>query len=342
MHEEGDKMFDLQFQYPQALWLLAVVPLLLLVFVFYLLWRARSARRLGDSKLILGLQKNHSGIKTVAKFALLLIAFSAGCIAVANPRKPEPGGDETRKGVDIVLALDVSNSMLATDLSSSDRLTKAKEFVSRLVRTMPENRYALLLFAGQAYVQMPLTFDLSATELFLATANPGTIKAQGTAINEALLKAEPVFSSTIERFKSIVLITDGEAHDEGAVTTATELASRGILIHTVGIGSSAGTAIPDAVTGAPKKDGMGNVILSKLNEGLLQQIASAAKGVYVNITNSNEAVVTLVGEFAAVEKKALVDVSLLNYQTFYYWFGLPMLLLLLIEIFLPDRKKVKQ
>ncbi len=335
-------MFDLQFQYPQALWLLAAVPLLLLVFVIYLFWRARSARRLGDPKLISGLHKNHSRVKAIAKFALLLIAFSAGCIAVANPRKPEPGGNETRKGVDVVLALDVSNSMLAADLSAGNRLSKAKEFISRLVRTMPDNRYALLLFAGQAYVQMPLTFDRSAMELFLAASNPGTITAQGTAINEVLIKAEPVFSSTIERFKSIVLITDGEAHDEGAVITATELASRGMLIHTVGIGSPGGTAIPDTVTGEPRKDGMGNVILSKLNEVLLQQIASATKGVYVNLTNSEEAVATLVGEFAAVEKKALVDVSLLNYQTFYYWFGIPMILLLLVEIFLPDRKTSKQ
>lgn len=335
-------MFHLQFQYPQALWLLTAVPLFILLFAFYLLWCKKSSKRIGDLKLVEGLHKSHSPFKTALKFCLLILAFSAGCIALANPRQAAAGGDEARKGLDIVIALDVSNSMLALDAAASEnRLNRAKAFVTQMVKRMPENRFALVLFAGQAYVQMPLTYDHSATQLFLASANPGTITAQGTGINESLKKAESVFSTTIDRYKAIVLITDGETHDEGAIETATELAAKGIMVHTIGIGSVEGAAIKDTATNGFKKDASGNVILSKLNEPLLEQIATAAKGSYFNLKASGEAVTHLVTQFSTVEKKALVDTSLLNYQTFYFWFAAPMLLLLLIEIFLPDRKKVK-
>jgi Ca-activated chloride channel family protein len=332
-------MFDTQFQYPQALWLLAAVPFFILLFVFYILWQRKAATRMGDPRLIKNLQKGHSSLKAVAKFCLLALSFSAGCIAIANPRKAVPGGDEVRKGIDVAVVLDVSNSMLASDNVTGNRLNAAKEFITRLVNTMPENRFALVLFAGQAYVQMPLTYDHSATRLFLAAASPGIITAQGTGINEALKKAEPVFSTTLDRYKAIILITDGETHDEGAVETAAGMASGGIMVHTVGIGSADGAAIIDTATRESKKDPAGNVILSKLNEPLLQQIATAAKGIYINLKNSGEAVNSLATEFSTVEKKALVDVSLLNYQTFYFWLAAPMLLLLLIETFFGDRKK---
>ena len=333
-------MFDLQFQYPQALWLLVAVPVLLFLFLFYLLWRKKAVKKIGDPVLVKALYKNHSQTKTIIKFCLLLVAFALGCISLANPRRAEPGGNSARKGIDVIIALDVSNSMLAADVSTT-RLQKAREFINNLVKAMPENRYGLVLFAGHAYVQMPLTYDHSATSLFVASANPSTITSQGTGIKEALDKSEIAFANSEDRYKAIVLITDGETHDDGAVTTATEFTSKGIMIHTVGIGSAKGAAIIDPVTKEYKKDGSGNVVLSKLNEQLLQQIAAAANGNYINLKSPTDAGAQLKAEFATAEKKALVDTSLLNYTSFYWWFTAPMLLLLMMEVFFPDRKKVK-
>ncbi len=334
-------MFDLQFQYPQALWLLAAIPLFILLFVLYFIWKKKAIKKIGDLALVKALYRNHSSAKLIIKFFLLVVAFTLGCIALANPRKPQAGANEARKGIDVVVTLDVSNSMLAADVSSTTRLQKAKEFITRTVAAMPENRFGLVLFAGHAYVQMPLTYDHSAATLFVASANPSTITAQGTGIKEALDKSELPFANSEDRYKAIVLITDGETHDDGAVITATEFALKGIMIHTVGIGSAAGAAIIDPVTKEYKKDASGNVILSKLNEPLLQQIAAAANGNYINLQSSATAVDQLRTEFSTAEKKVLVDTSLLNYTSFYWWFAAPMLLLLMTEIFFPDRKKIK-
>ncbi len=332
-------MFQLHFQYPQVLWLLIAVPFFIVVFVLYKVWRNKSAKRIGDPLLVKRLYANHSSLKANLKFCLLLFAFSAGCLALANPRKAKQGSNDARKGLDIVLVLDVSNSMLAADAFDNTRLAAAKKLITQLVNAMPENRFGLVLFAGQAYVQMPLTYDASAVQLLLAAANPGAITAQGTSITDALKKAEPVLL-TSERYKSILIITDGETHDEGAVKMANELAVKGIVIHAIGIGSEAGTTITDS-SGTPKKDAEGNSVLSKLNAPLLQQLSTATKGIYINLQNTNTAVAALTNSFALVEKTALPDASLLTYETFYFWLAAPMFLLLLIELFLPDHKKIK-
>jgi Ca-activated chloride channel family protein len=333
-------MSELQFQYPQMLWLLVAVPFFLLLFIYYIFWKKRRIKKIGDVHLVRSLIKTHSGIKSSVKFFLLILAFSLGCIALANPRKPEAGGNQARKGIDVMVALDVSNSMLAADVQST-RLAKAKAFINQMIIAMPENRFGLVLFAGQAYVQMPLTFDASAALLFIDAANPGIITAQGTAINDALQKSGLAFASSEDRYKAIVLITDGETHDEGAIASAAELASEGIMIHTVGIGSAEGAAIIDTATRESKKDASGSVILSKLNEQLLQQIATAASGNYIHLSNAPEGLAQLQTEFSLAEKKVLVDKSLLGYESFYWWFAIPMLLFLLMEVFFPDRKKIR-
>lgn len=331
-------MFQLHFQYPQALWLLAAVPVFIVIFVLYKIWRQKSVKRIGNPLLVKRLVANHSALKANAKFFLLILAFCAGCLALANPRKAGQGSNQIRNGLDVMVALDVSNSMLAADALGNTRLTAAKKLIVQLITTMPDNRFGLVLFAGQAYVQMPLTYDASAVQLALSTANPGTIASQGTSISDALKKAAPSLS-TPERYKCILLVTDGETHDDGAIGTAAELAEEGITIHTIGIGSERGTTIIDT-SGTPKKDAEGNVVISKLNAPLLQQLSTTAKGIYINLQNTNAAVTTLANSFATVEKTALPDASLLNYETFYFWLAAPMLLFLFIELFLPDRKKV--
>jgi Ca-activated chloride channel homolog len=328
-----------QYQYPQAFWLLTGLVLLLLIYLGYIVWKKKTAKRIGDERLVKQLTKNHSPLKSGIKFSLLLLGFALGCLALTNPRKPIDAPGEERKGIDVVIALDVSNSMTATDVPP-DRLQKAKQFITKLIDKLPNDRVGLVLFAGNAYVQMPLTFDHGAAKLYVSSATPGSIPSQGTAISDALEKGRLVFEETSDRFKSIVLITDGETHDENAEEELQEAVQRGIMVNTVGLGSPEGTTILDSA-GNVKKDEAGNTVISKLNDAILKNIATTSQGAYVHLENSDEAVAQVTAQYGQIEKKALVDTSLFNYQTFYSWLAIPMLLFLLIEIFIPDRKKVQ-
>jgi len=206
---------------------------------------------------------------------------------------------------------------------------------------MPDDRIGLVVFAGRAYLQMPLTTDYGAAQLYISSAGPETVPLQGTVISEALHQSSNAFNTTERRFKTVVLISDGEDHDPEAIATAKELASRGLMINTVGIGSPEGSYIPDPATGQNKKDEFGNDVVSKLNENELKQIAESTNGVYIHLQDSDEAVNQLKQQFSGIEKKAYGDVSLMNFQTYYWWFAAAMFLLMLTEYFIPETKKVK-
>lgn len=294
---------------------------------------------MGDVHLVKELSKNHSSTKTIIKFSLVAIAFACGCIALANPRIPDKNSGEVRKGIDVVIALDVSNSMKATDIAP-DRLSRAKQFISRIIDNLKDDRVGLVVFAGYGYAQMPLTFDYDAARLYVASADPANISAQGTSIADAFDKANLLFGKESERFKSIILITDGETHDENAMEKLKELADKGVMVNTVGIGSPEGSTIKDS-SGNVKTDASGQPVVSKLNEQILQQIAQATNGIYVHLQSSDAAVKQVMNQYTQIEKKALGDTSLYTYESYYTWLALPMLLLLIAETFLPDRKKVK-
>ncbi len=331
---------NFQFQYPQYLWALAAVPLVLLLFLGYQLWRRRTVKRMGDARLVKALYPGHARGKAYIKLLLFLLAFSLGCIAIANPRQPDEMQEDARKGIDVVVALDVSNSMRATDVAPS-RLQRAQALITKLIDALPNDRIGLVLFAGNAYIQMPLTTDHSAAKLFVSSANPGAITAQGTSIADALQKSSLAFGEESERFKAVILVTDGESHDENAVAEAQAQAAKGVMINTIGLGSAEGSVILEE-SGAEKRDAAGNVVVSKLNEELLQQIAQATNGDYINLQSTDAAVEQLVAQLSQVEKKALKDTSVFTYKTFYAWLALPMLLLLILEMFLSDCKKVKR
>lgn len=330
-----------QFQYPEAFWLLLLVPVLLLLYIMYLRWRKRAAKRIGDELFVAELTRNHSPKKAVLKFLFILFAFTVGCVTLANPRRPDDESAEVRKGIDAVIALDVSNSMTATDVSPS-RLAKAQNLLTTLIDRMPNDRIGLVVFAGNAYTQMPLSTDHEAAKLFVSTANPGMVPEQGTAIADALLQSSAAFEEGSQRFKTIILVTDGETHDEDALPTVQQLAKKGVMVNTIGLGSVAGAAILDTATHQQKTDNDGQVVISKLNEQLLQQIAETTHGTYIHLENVQTALATLQDQYKNVDKKALVDTTGLNYESFYWWLALPVFLLLLAETFLPDRKKVPE
>ena len=330
---------NIQFQHPQAFWLLTLIPLMILLFLFYQSWKRTTRKKIGDIHLVKELSKNHSATKTVLKFIFIAIAFACGCIALANPRVPDKNSGEVRKGIDVVIALDVSNSMKATDIAP-DRLSRAKQFVSKLIDNLQDDRIGLVVFAGYGYAQMPLTFDYGSARLYVEAADPSNISAQGTSIADAFDKANMLFGKESERFKSIILITDGETHDENALDKLKELVAKGVMVNTVGIGSPEGSTIKDS-SGNVKTDASGQPVVSKLNEQILQQIAQGTNGIYVHLQSSDAAVKQVMNQYLQIEKKALGDTSLYTYESYYTWLALPMLLLLIAETFLPDRKKIK-
>jgi Ca-activated chloride channel homolog len=329
---------NIQFQYPQAFWLLTLIPFTLFLFLMYISWKRKARKRIGDTQLVKELSANHSSAKTVIKFLLITIAFACGCVALANPRVPDKNSGEARKGIDVVIALDVSNSMKATDIAP-DRLSRAKQFISHVIDNLQDDRVGLVVFAGYGYAQMPLTFDYEAARLYVSSADPSNISAQGTSIADAFDKANILFGKENERFKSIILITDGETHDENAMEKLKDLAAKGVMVNTVGIGSPEGSTIKDTA-GNVKMDASGQPVISKLNEQILEQIAQATNGVYVHLQNTDVAVKQVMNQYAQIDKKALGDTSLYTYETYYTWLAVPMLLLLIAETFLPDRKKL--
>ena len=268
------------------------------------------------------------------------VAFAAGVVAVMNPRKAGTDESINRKGIDVVIALDVSKSMLAQDLQPS-RLDRAKQLIINLMNEMPNDRIGLVLFAGKAYLQMPLTTDHNAARLFVASAGPGSVPQQGTVVSQALKMSAGVFNNKEKRFKSVVLISDGEDHDPDALKTATELAEQGVMVNTIGLGTPEGTTITEPVTGEIKKDEAGNTVISKLNEEELKQIAATTNGVYNRLQSSNETIDVLMKQFSQIEKKAFEDNSLLDYKTFFQWFAAAMLLLLLAEFLIPETRQIK-
>lgn len=204
---------------------------------------------------------------------------------------------------------------------------------------MPDDRIGLVLFAGRSYLQMPLTADHGSAQLFVGSASPDAIPQQGTVISDALEMSLKAFNPKERRFKAIVLISDGEDHDAEAVKTAEEMAPQGVMINTVGVGSAEGSFIVDPATGQNKTDEFGATVVSRLNEETLRQIAEKTNGIYTKLEDSEQSVSAVKDQLSQIEAKAYGDVSLINYKTFYMWFAGAMLLFLLIENFIPERKK---
>jgi Ca-activated chloride channel homolog len=329
---------NFQFQYKELLLLFSALVVFVLLFLFLLRWKKRTIKKIGDGKLVQQLIKNFSPQLFAGKFILFSLAFGLGVIAVANLRRPGSAANISRKGIDVVIALDVSKSMLANDLSPN-RLERAKQMILKLMDQMQNDRIALVLFAGKAYLQMPLTIDHGAAAIFVSSATPDAIPAQGTVFSDALQMSARAFNTKEGRFKAVVLISDGEDHDEETLKAAESISQQGIMVCTVGVGSPEGSQIPDSATNDYKRDAMGNIVISKLNEDELKQIAEKTNGIYVHFESSDQTINELVQQLSQVEKKTFTDVSLLNYTTYYMWFAGAMLLLLILEFILPERKR---
>lgn len=330
---------NFQFQHKHLVWLWLVPAAAACLLVLYSWWRAKARKRIGEERLVNLLIPSFSQTRSLFKYVLLLLAVIAGVIAAMNPGKRGGEDNVKRNGIDIAIALDVSKSMLATDIAPS-RLERAKQFLNKLMDEMPDDRIALVLFAGKAYMQMPLTTDHGAARLFLSAAGPEAVPQQGTVISDALEMSTRVFNSTDKRFKSVILISDGEDHDNDAGSKAKELAGQGVMVNTIGVGSPEGSTIIDPQTGDVKKDEAGNTVISKLNDEELKTIAANTNGIYLNLQGTDEAVRQVKQQLSQIGRKAYSDISMLNFRTYFMWFAGAMFLLLFVEKFLPERKGV--
>lgn len=330
----------MQFENIYFIYAFALIPVFLIMFIANRLWRKRTIKLYGDIAMVKKLIPEYSNTKKIWKFILFTIAFALLIIGLINPQIGTKLEDVKRKGADIMICLDVSNSMKAEDLLPN-RLEKAKQAVSKLLDKLDGDRIGIIVFGGDAYVQLPITTDYAAAKLFLGSISTDMIPAQGTDIGKALNLAVESFGKDEGKNKAIVIITDGENHEANAVAAAENAAEKGISIHTIGMGSENGAPIPvyrGSVQEGFKKDKEGNTIVTKLNEQALQEIAAAGNGIYVRATNSDAGLNNILSQLDKLEKKQFESKMFRDYEDRFQPFILAALLLLIIEAFLTERK----
>lgn len=324
----------LRFQHISHLLGLGLLPVLVVIFIAYIYWRRSKQKKLGDERLINEQIKGFIPGRFVLKFVLLSIAFIMLVIGWANLQMGAKTENVQRKGVDVVIALDVSKSMLAKDMQP-DRLTRAKQLITRMIDKMKNDRVALVVFAGRAYLQVPLTIDYGAMKMMLQNVKPDLIPTQGTVISDAIDLAMNSFSQKEKKYKSLVIISDGEDHDEKTAAKAKAAAESGIIIHTVGVGSPQGTTIFDPETKSVKLDENGNPVISKLNEQELKSIAAAGHGTYSLLQNTDRLANKLTDEMDGMEQKNLGAVVFTDYNSYFQYFLAIALIALMLEWLLP-------
>ena len=330
----------MQLENKYYLYALLLVPALIIIYLLVDAWRKRALKAYGDIAVIQRLFPDVSNAKRITKFILYVCAFTLVIVGIVNPQIGTKLEEVKRKGADIMICLDVSNSMKAQDLQPS-RLEKSKQAIAKLVDKLEGDRIGIIVFGGEAYVQLPITTDYAAAKLFLESINTDMIPTQGTDIAKAIDLAVESFGKDEGKNKAIVIITDGENHEENAVRAAEDAAEKNISIHTIGMGSENGAPIPEYrgdVQEGFKKDKQGNTIVTKLDEQNLQQIAAAGNGIYVRATNSDAGLNNVLGALDKLEKKQFDSKMFSDYEDRFQWFIAAALLFLVIEIFITERK----
>ncbi len=327
-----------QFQHIGYLYALGLLPVLVLLYIMTIYWRARKLKQLGDERLVNEQIRGFIPGRNTFRFILLAIGLSVMIIGWANLRMGDKSEKVQRKGIDVIIALDVSKSMLANDVQP-DRLTRAKQLVMHLTDKMKNDRIALVVFAGRSYLQVPLTVDYSAVKMLLQNVSPDMVPTQGTVIGDAIDLSMNTFTQNERKYKSLIIITDGEDHDETAIEKTRTAADAGVIVHTVGIGSPQGVTLYDPETKAMKLDEAGNPVVSRLNEDELKSIANAGHGSYNLLQNTDEVANKLIMELESMEQKSLGSVVYTDFSSYFQYFLLAGFLALVIEWLLPGSKR---
>lgn len=327
-----------QLAHPKILYLLLVIPMIILF--YWLANRRKKAllKEFGEQSLMQELMPERSNSRPVFKLVILLIAVAFFILGLAGPEFGSKLQEKKHRGVEIIIALDVSNSMMAEDIQPS-RLERAKQAISKLVDQMQNDRIGLIIFAGQAYTQLPITNDYVSAKMFLSTISTKSVPVQGTAIGAAINLSARSFTPDYKGDKAIILITDGENHEDDALGAAKAAAENGIIVHSIGVGLPQGAPIP--IEGQSKnyiKDNQGNVVISKLDEEMLSQIAAAGNGQYIRANNTQMGLNTIFERIKKMNKAEYQSKVYSEYENQFQW---PMgiaLLLLLLEVIILERK----
>lgn len=330
-----------RFQHIEYLWSLLLIPVVIVLYIVYLRWRRARLRKLGDPTLTRHLLAGRINGRSTTKFVLTALALFFAIIGLCNLQQGAQTEKAQRKGVDVFFALDVSKSMLARDVQP-DRLTRAKQLITRMMDKMSNDRVGLVVFAGKAYLQVPLTIDYSAAKMLLETVNPEMIPTQGTVLSEAIDLSNTSFSQKEKKYKALVLISDGEDHDEKALDAAKKAAEQGVIIYAIGIGSPQGAPIIDPATGEQKLDENGQPVITKLNEDELKSLAQATGGTYTLLSNTGQVADGLLGAIDEMEGKNYGSVLFTDYNSYFQYFIAAALLLLVAEWLLPAAARLKK
>lgn len=332
----------ISFEHIQYLAALAVLLPLALLFFSVIRWKKKVKRAIGDEALVDKLTSNYSPRLYKYKFAMITAALILGILASANLRKPAKGaGDEKRAGIDVMIALDVSKSMLSEDVKPS-RLDKAKQCVNLLIDNLSDNRIGLVVFAGRAYLQMPLTADAAASKIFVSNASPNAVPVQGTVVADALRLCDQSLDTKEKKYKAAVLISDGEDHDAKVQEAIKTLYDHGVIVYTIGIGTPGGAPIKEPGTDVYKTDNNGQTVITKLNETELKNIAKNTGGNYYHLDNSLTTANAIATDLDGLDKKAIDAFGgSRQYLSFFPFFIALGVIILMIEIFIPETKRVK-
>jgi len=326
-----------RFSHPEFFFLLLLIPVLIGVFIYTGIQKRRNIKQFGNPDLLAELMPNVSVIRPQVKFYLQLSAIILLIVVLAQPQFGTNVEDVKRQGIEVIIALDVSNSMLAQDIQPS-RLDKAKQVLSKLVDDMTNDKIGLVVFAGDAYTQLPITVDYVSAKMFLSTISPQLVPRQGTAIGSAIDLSIKSFGPKSKAGRAIIVITDGENHEDDAIGAAKLAAENDIVVHVVGMGKPDGAPIPVPGTMSFWKDKDGNVVVSKLNEEMCKSIALAGKGVYVRADNSNSVLRVINKELDNLAKSNIQTKVFSDYNEQYQSFALLALLILVLDFFVFERK----
>lgn len=326
-----------RFAHIELLWLLVTIPVFVAAYIVYTRRKRRQLEAFGDPELVETLMPNASRVRPTIKFSILMVALALLIIAAARPQFGQSERTEKREGIEAIIALDISNSMLAEDVAPN-RLDRAKQMLSKMIDQMVNDKVGLVVFAGDAFIQLPITCDYVSAKMFLNTIKPDLIKTQGTAIGQALNTSIRCFGEQSDASRAIILITDGENHEDDAVAVAKRAKEEGIKVLVVGIGKPEGSPIPVPGTNNFIKDRQGNVVVSKLNEEMCREIASAGGGIYVRCDNTNTAMRALQKELDTLATQEIETSVFTDYNEQFQSFALLALLLLVIDFFIFNRK----
>ena len=330
----------MRFANPEYLYLLIFVPLLVAVYIYSNYRRNKRLKEYGDPKLLQELMPDVSVYRPNVKFCLAIAAVTMLTLVLARPQFGSKMESVTRQGIETVIALDISNSMLAEDIAPN-RLEKSKKIISKLIDKFENDKIGLIVFAGDAFVQLPITNDFISAKMFMESISPALINRQGTDIGAAINLAMKSFTPNKEVGKAVIVITDGENHEGGAEEAAKAAAENGISIYMLGIGSLEGAPIPAGNSNDYRRDKDGNVIVTKLNEEMSQNIAKAGNGAYIRVDNTNNAQRLLEKEIDKLAKADVTSEVFTEYDEQFHIVAWLALVLLIVDILiLPGKSRL--